>query len=464
MKKALFLSLIGLFLMPIATLAHGDGYTGCEQDPVYERDFYAIPNLGLNLRTRACMSDSPVIHVLQKGQEYKVIAETDGWYKIRLDNGTTGWAGSSLMTATTSNTKSTKLSNGYSTVQKEEKEVTTDAAKEQVRSRVKGYILLQVEDAGQAYYVNPDDENGYYMKDGATAYEMMRSFGLGISNADLNKILAGNYSLTNRLRGKIVLAVHKNGEAYYIHPKDRSVHYLKNGQAAYKLMRELSLGVSNKDLNKITIKNKISKVKSSSKETVGASDGTISLAGSVSGNKVYLDWNVNGFTSDLGFKVVTSENENPVYPGNTYHYYSDSGKDSDTWSGLSAGTHHFRVCEYLGGACGVYSNDLELTIEGEESSDSSSGSISLSAVTQNGKVYLDWTVNGFYSDKGFKVVKSTEPNPVYPGDTYHYYSSPDKDADTWSGLTVGETYHFRVCEYLGGACGVYSNDLAVAVE
>ncbi|MCX6785859.1 MAG: S1C family serine protease [Candidatus Komeilibacteria bacterium] len=123
-------------------------------------------------------------------------------------------------------------------------------------NKLKGYILLQVESAGEAWYVNPADGKRYYMKDGAIAYQMMRKFGLGITNANLAKIPQenekNNYpSLVNKLKGKILLQVQSHGEAWYIHPKTGYRYYLKDGDAAYSLMRNYSLGITNKDLEKI---------------------------------------------------------------------------------------------------------------------------------------------------------------------------------------------------------------------
>lgn len=126
--------------------------------------------------------------------------------------------------------------------------------------KLKGYILLQVESVGEAWYVNPVDGKRYYMKDGATAYELMRKFGLGITNSDLAKLPqeneVNNYpSLVNKLRGKILLQVQEHGEAWYIHPKTGYRYYMKDGGAAYSLMRFYSLGITNKDLEKIPIGN-----------------------------------------------------------------------------------------------------------------------------------------------------------------------------------------------------------------
>jgi hypothetical protein len=72
---------------------------------------------------------------------------------------------------------------------------------------------------------------------------------------------------------------------------------------------------------------------------------------------------VKDMTSEMGFKIVKSTAPNPVYPGNDYHYLSDQNVRSDNWTDLSAGTYHFRVCEYLGGSCGIYSNDLSLIVQ-----------------------------------------------------------------------------------------------------
>lgn len=55
-------------------------------------------------------------------------------------------------------------------------------------TRMHGRILLQVEEHGEAWYVRAKDSNRYYMKDGAAAYSIMRFFSQGITDADLAKI------------------------------------------------------------------------------------------------------------------------------------------------------------------------------------------------------------------------------------------------------------------------------------
>lgn len=55
-------------------------------------------------------------------------------------------------------------------------------------TRMKGRILLQVESHGEAWYVRSKDLKRYYMKDGVAAYSIMRFFSQGIADVDLAKI------------------------------------------------------------------------------------------------------------------------------------------------------------------------------------------------------------------------------------------------------------------------------------
>jgi len=117
--------------------------------------------------------------------------------------------------------------------------------------RLKGYILLQVEQHGEAWYVNPKTGKRHYMANGNEAYNIMRNLGVGITNKDLEKIKADK-SFAKKNSGKIFLQVEARGEAFYIDFEDNA-HYLKDGTEAYRIMRELGLGVTNSDIKKIEI-------------------------------------------------------------------------------------------------------------------------------------------------------------------------------------------------------------------
>lgn len=123
-----------------------------------------------------------------------------------------------------------------------------------ISERLSGRILLQVQAHGEAWYVNPVDEVRYYMKDGATAYAALRQFGLGISEKDFTALQAGDKSMMVRLKGRILLRVQQKGEAYYVNPINGTPYYLKDGAAAYQIMRTLGLGITDADLKQIWAK------------------------------------------------------------------------------------------------------------------------------------------------------------------------------------------------------------------
>ena len=113
--------------------------------------------------------------------------------------------------------------------------------------RLAGQIMLMVDRDGEAWYIDPVTRLRYYLADGPTAYEFLRTFGLGITNADLAQIPSsddpvGGGSLAEALSGRILLQVEERGEAWYVNPTDLKRYYLADGDAAYTIMRELSEG------------------------------------------------------------------------------------------------------------------------------------------------------------------------------------------------------------------------------
>jgi len=179
---------------------------------------------------------------------------------------------------------------------------------EVLAGNLSGYILLQVEENGEAWYVNPQDDVRHYLGRPADAFSLMRKFGIGISDEDLNKIPVGfadynlqddsdqdglsynmeislgtnpnlsdsdqdgfndkeevgaghnpngggslliNKDFANKLKGKIFLQVEKNGEAWYVNPSDGKRYFLGGPADAFSVMRLLGLGISNDNLKKI---------------------------------------------------------------------------------------------------------------------------------------------------------------------------------------------------------------------
>ncbi len=188
------------------------------------------------------------------------------------------------------------------------------AAQAATPSSLLGRILLQVESRGEAWYVSPKDGKRIYLQDGLTAYQLMRQMSVGITNSNLQKIpigyapssqleeadadmdglsdafelalgtnvyiadtdmdghtdktevengfnplgkapIAKDRALIHRLRGQLLLQTEGHGEVWYLNPVDQKRYYLRNGQAAYELMRRVGLGITNAKLETIAVAN-----------------------------------------------------------------------------------------------------------------------------------------------------------------------------------------------------------------
>ncbi|MEI7451792.1 MAG: transglutaminase-like domain-containing protein [Candidatus Falkowbacteria bacterium] len=115
---------------------------------------------------------------------------------------------------------------------------------------LRGRILLQVQSHGEAWYINPGDAKRYYLGTATQAYSVMRQLGLGISNKDF---YAAAVKMPSRLAGKILIKVEDSGRAYYVDPLNLKMYYLGKPADAYEVMRSRGLGITNANLNLIAI-------------------------------------------------------------------------------------------------------------------------------------------------------------------------------------------------------------------
>jgi len=100
-------------------------------------------------------------------------------------------------------------------------------------------------------------------------------------------------------------------------------------------------------------------------ETCANSNSTLKAI-NLKGEGANIVWNIEGEYQG-GFKVVWSKNESPTYPtrdGDKYYFYSDTSARRHTLTPFDGnGTYYVRVCEYLGGKCGKYSNQITVTLK-----------------------------------------------------------------------------------------------------
>jgi len=137
-------------------------------------------------------------------------------------------------------------------VAEEQKHVTKVDAK--LSAKMAGRLLLQVENKGYIWYVNPKN-NKRYLVDNTTALSVFRSLALGISEKNLALIPTAKTTKVNalgqKLKGKLLIRTEKGGQISYI---DMNGYRHDISQAnLMTIFRSLSLGVSNANIWKIAI-------------------------------------------------------------------------------------------------------------------------------------------------------------------------------------------------------------------
>lgn len=212
----------------------------CGCDPIYDRNENGLVDISAYVRDFPCMENSNILTTVPKGSVIKIIAETDGWYKVKLSDGTIGWVGARLMSKTSQDLTTTQAKTQAQTQTKTGETAYT-------LRRLAGYIFLQVEKNGEAYYFHPVEYRRYYLGRPADAFQVMRKLSLGAKH----DFIANTTYFPEHVVGRILLDVEKNGEAYYIYPKDRKKYYLGRPADAFKIMRELGMGITNVNLNLI---------------------------------------------------------------------------------------------------------------------------------------------------------------------------------------------------------------------
>ncbi len=210
--------------------------------------------------------------------------------------------------------------------------------------QLKGQILLQVERNGEAWYVYPNSATRFFLGRPKNAFDVMRNKGLGISNANLAKIPragtkdVGDANLQRQLSGMILLQVQKNGEAWYVNPKDLHRYDLGRPNNAFNVMRRLGLGISDKNLAQISI------------DTTSLSDTAADCGNAVgNGNTIVAGPSApSGGDFDQTFRSLTVDPADPnrIFIGTERNGLLYSGDGGQTWSRYRQGIRHLDPTGY----------------------------------------------------------------------------------------------------------------------
>lgn len=231
-----------------------------------------------------------------------------------------------------------------------------DSRASSLSSNLKGRILLQVESKGEAWYINPDNEQRYSLGLPNDAFNLMRKLGVGITNDNLKKIKIANENLmgedsdsdglsdtiedsigtdknsqdsdgdgyndqaelingynpngpgkisidnnfAKKQAGKIFLQVESKGEAWYVNPLNNQRYYLGRPADAFAVMRSLGLGITNDNLAVITV-NSDKQTDSNEVSISDSTSGSANVSESSDLNKLFE------FAGSYGDKVLTAD-------------------------------------------------------------------------------------------------------------------------------------------------------------
>lgn len=117
-------------------------------------------------------------------------------------------------------------------------------------TRLSGRILIQVDNKGEAWYVNPVTKKRVFLNGPATAFKEMSNSSIGVTNATFDSL---STSIPSNLVGRFILKTEDAGKLYYVNPVDRTVIFVNGPSGAENLIRTVGLGIKTSDLVKITV-------------------------------------------------------------------------------------------------------------------------------------------------------------------------------------------------------------------
>lgn len=112
---------------------------------------------------------------------------------------------------------------------------------------VEGRIFLQVEKRGEAWYVDPSNGLRYYLGKPYDAFNIMKKLSLGVKH----EFIKSRSIFPDRVLGRILLDTEDYGKAYYIDPRNKQAYYLGYPEDAFRVMRDRGIGITNSDLERI---------------------------------------------------------------------------------------------------------------------------------------------------------------------------------------------------------------------
>jgi len=124
---------------------------------------------------------------------------------------------------------------------------------EELFLRLKGKILLQVESAGEAWWLNPDDEKRYFLGRPSDTWRIIQDKGIKIAGDELIQYLYFDKSFPSTTAGRFIINEDDLMEVYYVLPEKLYGIKLNAAQEAWQVIKDQGLGISNENIRKISV-------------------------------------------------------------------------------------------------------------------------------------------------------------------------------------------------------------------
>lgn len=197
-----------------------------------------------------------------------------------------------------------------------------------------GRIVLQVQDKGQAWYIFPPNNQRYFLKNKDEAFQKLIQLGVGISNRDFANL---SNKIPSKLLGRVLIKVEDRGQAFYLDPENKTLFSLKNSDDVLKLIKTRGLGIKNADLEKIEIEKNLlknSEIKNLKPKQTASSDVKELTYNWKYQNKDYylqesLSNNLYQEYLSLPRQLVYPENKPPLNPRDSFYQMIIKTKEND---------------------------------------------------------------------------------------------------------------------------------------
>jgi len=146
----------------------------------------------------------------------------------------------------------------------------------------------------------------------------------------------GDADLINRLQGYILLQIEENGEGWYINPVDRKRYYLGRPDDAFQIMRELGLGATTQDIFTISPNIEIINIHYNGNSDINHADEYVEVKNEGSLAQTFNTWTLadssdhiftfpTSFTLQSGESTRIYNNMGDLNFGNDYAIWNDNG-------------------------------------------------------------------------------------------------------------------------------------------